>query len=680
MSSNPFITYFLIETNKLKDMGIPLGNGTDNDCSKTNNSGEANREIAKLLLSLHASGTSAPPSSELAAFGSDNQKAEDLSVRVTNNGNNKTYQQSNEMALDLTSSSNNSKPAKSISMTSSDSPYSAPLPASISKIVKSATSGVGNTIIDLTGGGSMASITKAGSAKYGSSNKAPTGNSSLATVTVKPSSKLQQIPQGLQINQSSATATSAKESNASQAAAAAAAAAYPFYPQLASMANQLSPSTLSNLDKALSSNANYLLQNLLLGKIGQMQQNATGGTTSSSAASPVASTANSATLSLPASSLPTQPIPAQALTLPTIPVSIKPPASVLKGTTTNTIGLSSPTNLLNSQLSGVKFSNNQLQPTLASSTTSTNLATASNNILAQISSSTSPTGSSNANPLQLVEGNTATNIPLLCGQIVAQLNGLLFLVHGLNNSTIELNLQQQLIAIYTRLQEVVAMVEQAKNQQQENGIKKNEVVISSQKQGKNGNANLTTINTTSNINNEMIQRELEKIKDGKLKEEEKIAKHIEEYRRQLIQQQNINSCLKTGTTITPIPATSLPSTSTVTLSGATANLSALTADSSVAAAAAQAMAAAVQNSLAGLLKPQGALSESGNEIITDQMQQEADSNSLLLTQQERNKDRRRGRPPKGSTGDLAQVQYLSSYCRVSAMFKITWICYFMIKS
>ena len=659
MSFNPFITYFLIETNKLKDMGIPLGNGTDNDCSKTNNSGEANREIAKLLLSLHASGTSAPPSSELAAFGSDNQKAEDLSVRVTNNGNNKTYQQSNEMALDLTSSSNNSKPAKSISMASSDSPYSAPLPASISKIVKSATSGVGNTIIDLTGGGSMASITKAGSAKYGSSNKAPTGNSSLATVTVKPSSKLHQAPQGLQINQSSATATSAKESNASQAAAAAAAAAYPFYPQLASMANQLSPSTLSNLDKALSSNANYLLQNLLLGKIGQMQQNATGGTTSSSAASPVASTANSATLSLPASSLPTQPIPAQALTLPTIPVSIKPPASVLKGTTTNTIGLSSPTNLLNSQLSGVKFSNNQLQPTLASSTTSTNLATASNNILAQISSSTSPTGSSNANPLQLVEGNTATNIPLLCGQIVAQLNGLLFLVHGLNNSTIELNLQQQLIAIYTRLQEVVAMVEQAKNQQQENGIKKNEVVISSQKQGKNGNANLTTINTTSNINNEMIQRELEKIKDGKLKEEEKIAKHIEEYRRQLIQQQNINSCLKTGTTITPIPATSLPSTSTVTLSGATANLSALTADSSVAAAAAQAMAAAVQNSLAGLLKPQGALSESGNEIITDQMQQEADSNSLLLTQQERNKDRRRGRPPKGSTGDLAQVQNLS---------------------
>ena len=89
------------------------------------------------------------------------------------------------------------------------------------------------------------------------------------------------------------------------------------------MANQLSPSVLSNLDKALSSNANYLLQNLLLGKIGQMQQNATGSATTNSvtASSSIASSANSTTLSLPASSLPTQPIPAQALALPTVPVS-----------------------------------------------------------------------------------------------------------------------------------------------------------------------------------------------------------------------------------------------------------------------------------------------------------------------------------------------------------------------
>ena len=332
----------------------------------------------------------------------------------------------------------------------------------------------------------------------------------------------------------------------------------------------------------------------------------------------------------------------------------------MKGATANNGGLPSPNNLINSQLSNVKLSNNALQPTIAAAS-STNMA--SNNIITQISSTTSPSGS-NANPLQLVEGNTATNIPLLCGQIVAQLNGLLFLVHGLNNSTIELNLQQQLIAIYTRLQEVVAMVEQAKNQQLENGggtnLKKNEVILSSHKQGaskyNSGNSNITTINTTSNINNEMIQKELEKIKDSKLKEEEKIAKHIQEYQRQLLQQQNINSCLKTGTTITPIPATSIPSTSAVSLSSAAANLSSLTSgESSVAAAAAQAMAAAVSNSLASLLKPQGTLSEPANDIIADQMQQEVDSNTLLLSQQERDRNRRRGRPPKSTAGDLAQV-------------------------
>ena len=164
----------------------------------------------------------------------------------------------------------------------------------------------------------MASITKAGNVKHGSSAKAPSSNSNLATVTVKPSSKLQHIPQSLQINPAPATTTC---TNASQAAAAAAAAAaqYPFYPQLASMANQLSPSTLSNLDKALSSNANYLLQNLLLGKIGQMQQIASSSAPSSLPS--ISTSVNSTTLSLPASSLPTQPIPAQALALPTVPVS-----------------------------------------------------------------------------------------------------------------------------------------------------------------------------------------------------------------------------------------------------------------------------------------------------------------------------------------------------------------------
>ena len=101
------------------------------------------------------------------------------------------------------------------------------------------------------------------------------------------------------------------------------------------------------------------------------------------------------------------------------------------------------------------------------------------------------------------ESNTSANIPLLCGQIVAQLNGLLFLVHGLNQPPIELNLQSQLVAIYTRLQEVVAMVEAAKKQEEEN---------------------------------KGIQKTLEKMKENKMKEEESIAKQLQDYQRALLQQ------------------------------------------------------------------------------------------------------------------------------------------------
>ena len=48
------------------------------------------------------------------------------------------------------------------------------------------------------------------------------------------------------------------------------------------------------------------------------------------------------------------------------------------------------------------------------------------------------------------------------GHIVAQLNSLLFSVHGLDDQSLELSVQTQLAAIYTRLQEVVAMVSLAK--------------------------------------------------------------------------------------------------------------------------------------------------------------------------------------------------------------------------
>jgi hypothetical protein len=51
------------------------------------------------------------------------------------------------------------------------------------------------------------------------------------------------------------------------------------------------------------------------------------------------------------------------------------------------------------------------------------------------------------------------NIPLLSGQIVAQLNALLFSIHGLADKGIESKVEVQLAAIYTRLQEIVTLVQ-----------------------------------------------------------------------------------------------------------------------------------------------------------------------------------------------------------------------------
>jgi len=55
-------------------------------------------------------------------------------------------------------------------------------------------------------------------------------------------------------------------------------------------------------------------------------------------------------------------------------------------------------------------------------------------------------------------------IPLMAGQIVAALNSLLFTLHGLQDKGVEMNVQGQLSAIYTRLQEIVTMIEHAKKE------------------------------------------------------------------------------------------------------------------------------------------------------------------------------------------------------------------------
>ena len=238
------------------------------------------------------------------------------------------------------------------------------------------------------------------------------------------------------------------------------------YPSLASLSGLSSNSNL-----AMSSN--YLLQNLLLGKMQQIAA-ASGGDPAAVAAAAAAAGVSLASTSTTASSsssngslsFPTQPLPAQALSLPSTTSTLKPPAAVMKSTSSS---------------AAIAVQNGQSSSKSPSSTTS----------------------ATTLQQLQLNESNTSANIPLLCGQIVAQLNGLLFLVHGLNQPQIELNLQSQLVAIYTRLQEVVAMVEAAKKQEEEN---------------------------------KGIQKTLEKMKENKMKEEESIAKQLQDYQRALLQQ------------------------------------------------------------------------------------------------------------------------------------------------
>jgi hypothetical protein len=332
-----------------------------------------NREIAALLLNLHASrGAPKPPAP---------QKPEDLSLKSM---------ASNEAAMDLT---------KSKSTTS---------PATITKLVKSHAGGV-----DLSGKNNKSAASTAGNAASAGTNLP---NFTLPTAPTS----------------------------------------YPFYSSLATMAG-MTPS--------LAMNSNYLLQNLLLGKMQQIVS-ASSGSSAAPASVVTAKTSPSsvATLSLPATSLPTQPLPAQSLTMPTASAALKPPPAVLKTTS------------LTNGSSALNFSNPMTLTGGVGGETTTTTVTAA----------------------------TAASIPLLCGQIVSQLNGLLFLVHGINSPALEMNLQTQLTAIHTRLQDIVTTVEHAK---------KSDPDLASEKGAKD-----------------------------KQKDEEKlVAKHIQEYQRALLKQHDDKS-------------------------------------------------------------------------------------------------------------------------------------------
>ncbi len=79
----------------------------------------------------------------------------------------------------------------------------------------------------------------------------------------------------------------------------------------------------------------------------------------------------------------------------------------------------------------------------------------------------------NGSPLGLVNlkphinGQNSSTIPLLAGQIVAQLNALLFSIHGLTDKAVESKVDGQLSAIFSRLQEIVTLVNITKQQQQQ---------------------------------------------------------------------------------------------------------------------------------------------------------------------------------------------------------------------
>jgi len=111
------------------------------------------------------------------------------------------------------------------------------------------------------------------------------------------------------------------------------------------------------------------------------------------------------------------------------------------------------------------------------------------------------------NTLPLSNLGTST-IPLLSGHIVAQLNNLLFSVHGLSDKNIELNVQTQLSAIYSRLQEIVAMVNMSKKKDST----KSEPV---------------SLVTSSSVKEET------KFESKTVTDEQKITRQLEEYQRAL---------------------------------------------------------------------------------------------------------------------------------------------------
>ena len=255
----------------------PVG-GEDAATASTDAENAINREIAGLLLNLQASRTTAPPSSDVAAFGA-------ASSTLATTGHNKPE----DLSIKSIASKASPLPETAMDLTkSSKSDYSAPLPASISKLVKSAVASA-ETTLDLSKGTPVATAS--------------------GGVTLIPASAA--VP----------TTTASADYNA-------------LYPSLASIASSMAGGGSPNylLQNLLLGKNLHLMQQIAA---------STSVTPATTVSPPAATPATSApvkttTINL-SSSLPTQPIPAQSLTLEAataaaagLPKANLPPASVLK--------------------------------------------------------------------------------------------------------------------------------------------------------------------------------------------------------------------------------------------------------------------------------------------------------------------------------------------------------------
>ena len=113
---------------------------------------------------------------------------------------------------------------------------------------------------------------------------------------------------------------------------------------------------------------------------------------------------------------------------------------------------------------------------------------------------------------QAVVGQPA-GIPLMAGQIVAALNSLLFTLHGLQDKGVEMNVQGQLSAIYTRLQEIVTMIEHAKKEPPARA------------------AATAKVDPAPTPSHSELHKQLELVTSTKETEEQRIGAQLEEYQR-----------------------------------------------------------------------------------------------------------------------------------------------------